>query len=298
MFQIKLLALYFYVCEKYDKELKYACQRFSNNDQPEFTDQEVLTIYLYVVSEEELFKIKAIYHFAQRHLHCWFPKLPSYAAFNHRLNRLSAAMQRLSTELLAQSCPEDCSSAVSLVDSFPILTCSAKRQGKVAKEVTAKGYCSTKDMYYYGLKMHVVAWQRKAGLPHPESLVLSSAADNDLTVFKENCSGMEHRLFYGDKIYHNQPWFTHWYKEKQSEMLTPVKAIKGTPQVLRNFDKAADDLYSRAVSVIRQPIESLFNWLIEKTDIQTANKVRSTQGLLVHVFGKIAAAFIYCIFNP
>ncbi len=81
-------------------------------------------------------------------------------------------------------------------------------------------------------------------------------------------------------------------------MLTPVKAIKGMAEQLRRFDKAADDLYSRAVSAVRQPIESLFNWLIEKTDIQAANKVRSTKGLLVHEFGKIAAAFIYCIFNP
>ena len=51
-----------------------------------------------------------------------------------------------------------------------------------------------------------------------------------------------------------------------------------------------------AVSVVRQPIESLFNWLIEKTDFQRASKVRSTKGLIVHVFGKIAAAFIYLIF--
>jgi hypothetical protein len=41
----------------------------------------------------------------------------------------------------------------------------------------------------------------------------------------------------------------------------------------------------------------LFNWLIEKTDFQRASKVRSTKGLIVHVFGKIAAAFIYLIFN-
>jgi len=88
------------------------------------------------------------------------------------------------------------------------------------------------------------------------------------------------------------------YQNNHSEMLTPVKAVKGMPEVLRCFDKAADDLYSRAVSVIRQPIESLFNWLIEKTDIQRASKVRSTKGLLVHVFGKIAAAFLCCIFNP
>ncbi|MFO7658438.1 MAG: transposase, partial [Bacteroidales bacterium] len=31
-----------YICDIYDSELKFSCQRFSNNNQPEFTDQEVL----------------------------------------------------------------------------------------------------------------------------------------------------------------------------------------------------------------------------------------------------------------
>jgi hypothetical protein len=48
---------------------------------------------------------------------------------------------------------------------------------------------------------------------------------------------------------------------------------------------------------VRQPIESFFNWLIEKTTIQRASKVRSTAGLLVHLMGKIATAFIYLILN-
>ena len=82
-----------------------------------------------------------------------------------------------------------------------------------------------------------------------------------------------------------------------SKILTPVKAIKGQSNAMRQWNKAADDLYSRAVSKIRQPIESLFNWIIEKTDIQRASKVRSTKGLLVHVFGRIAASFIFLIFN-
>ena len=43
----KLVKIYCYVCEMYEKELKYLCQRFSNNNNPEFTDQEVMTIYLY-----------------------------------------------------------------------------------------------------------------------------------------------------------------------------------------------------------------------------------------------------------
>ena len=79
-------------------------------------------------------------------------------------------------------------------------------------------------------------------------------------------------------------------------MMTPVKGVKGECQEIKNRDKAADDLFSVAVSRIRQPIESLFNWLIQKTDIQRANKVRSSKGLLVHIFGKIASAFINLIF--
>ena len=53
---------------------------------------------------------------------------------------------------------------------------------------------------------------------------------------------------------------------------------------------AADLWLSTAISQIRQPIESLFNWVQEKTGIQIASKVRSYQGLMVHVFGKLAAA--------
>ncbi len=298
MFEAKLIALYFYVCERYGKDLKYDCERFSNNSKPQFTDEEVLTIYLYTVSEEQRFKIKAIHSFASRYMRSWFPGLPSYQAFNNRLNRLHKVLQRLSQELLDNNLPQDCSDGVSIVDSLPIVTCSAKRQGKVAREVTAKGYCSTKGMYYYGLKIHTLAWQRPTKMPWIEGLVVSSAAENDLTIFKENYSQINNRIFYGDKIYYCKPWFEDLYLHHNSEMLTPVKAVKGMADRLRSFDKAADNLYSKAVSAIRQPIESLFNWLIEKTDIQTASKVRSTKGLLVHVFGKIAAAFIHCIFNP
>lgn len=81
--------------------------------------------------------------------------------------------------------------------------------------------------------------------------------------------------------------------EKNSIMFTP---IKGQCQEIKNWDKATNDLFSTAVSRVRQPIESLFNWLIQKTDIQRASKVRSSKGLLIHIFGKIDAAFINLIF--
>ena len=44
------------MCEKYEQELKYHCERFSNNNQLDFTDQEVLTVYLFCVYEEQGFE--------------------------------------------------------------------------------------------------------------------------------------------------------------------------------------------------------------------------------------------------
>lgn len=90
-----------------------------------------------------------------------------------------------------------------------------------------------------------------------------------------------------------------FYKEAQecNELFTPVKAIKGESPEITKKEKAARDLLATAVSKVRQPIESLFNWLNEKTNIQRAMKVRSTSGLLVHTMGKITLALITLIVN-
>jgi len=294
----KLIEIYFYICEKFEKDLKYCCQRYSNNSKPEFTDQEAMTIYLYTVHQEQRFKCKQIHRFASDYLRSWFPKLPSYSAFNYRINRLSEAFTHLVSPLLTEFMPKDCSSESSLLDSMPIITCSGKRTGKVAPELTDKGYCSTKGMYYYGVKLHALAYHHKGHLPFPEQLLVTPASENDLNVFRNAWNDIENRLFFGDKIYHDKDFFSDLATSKNSVMLTPVKGIKGQSVWEKQFDKAANDLFSTAVSKVRQPIEALFSWFIEKTDFQRASKVRSTKGLIVHVFGKIAAAFIYLIFNP
>ena len=56
-------------------------------------------------------------------------------------------------------------------------------------------------------------------------------------------------------------------------------------------------VHNTTISRIRQPIESWFNWLNQKTHIQNASKVRSTKDLLAPVFGRLAAAMIALIFN-
>jgi len=256
--------MYYYICDCYDSELRWVCQRFSNNStEPDFTDAELLTIYLFVMREEEKFKISSIYQYAQKYLKTWFPDLPSYKAFNNRLNRLADAFPMLVSLLLKKVKKSGVELDISLVDSFPIITCSHKRAGKVATELTNKSYCSTKQLYYYGAKLHCIAFRCPGALPLPEYLGLTQASVHDLTAVR---------------------------------YIFDIKAKKGESEELRAFLKAGREVVSTAVSKVRQPIESLFNWIIEKTDIQRASKVRSSKGLIVHVFGRLAMAISLWVF--
>lgn len=295
---IQLIALYYHICEYYDSELRWLCQRFSNNSQePDFTDEELLTIYLYVMIEEEKYKIKSIWRYAAKHLLSWFPKLPSYQAFNARVNRLAAVFPLLCKHFLSMA-DKEVAREVKLVDSFPIMLCSSKRKAKVAKQLSDKGYCATKQMHYYGVKLHVLASAVEGTLPRPEFVAITPASTHDLTALRPLLPKLAGKALFGDKIYADKPLNETLQQTQDTCIYTPVKRIKGQHELERNRNKAADDLFSRAVSAIRQPIESFFNWLNEKTQIQNASKVRSEAGLLVHVFGRFAAACFLLTLYP
>ena len=80
--------------------------------------------------------------------------------------------------------------------------------------------------------------------------------------------------------------------QQNAEIYTPVKKKKGQENLY-----LFEQLLSTSVSRVRQPIESLFNWIQEKTHIQVASKVRSSKGLMVHIFGRLAAALFLLAFN-
>lgn len=174
-----------HICMLYNEELKYLSLRYTNNDEPEFTDQEIMTLYLFVVQREQRFSVQQIYVFTNHYLRSWFPALPSYQAFNNRLNRLSEAFKAVTAYSFDTYLPAGCNVDVSLAHSFPIVTYSGKRKGKVATEITDKGYCSTKSLYYYGLKLHALAFSTPKKMPFPEGIVLTPASENDLNVFKQ-----------------------------------------------------------------------------------------------------------------
>lgn len=297
MNEIHLIALYYHICACYDKQLRWCCQRHSNNSfEPRFTDQELLTLYIYVMVYEEKHKIKSIWRHASTYLRSWFPALPSYQAFNARLNRLADVFPGLAEYFLFKT-DKQSSEEISLMDSFPVMLCSAKRQAKVARDISDKGYCSTKNMHYYGVKLHVVAKHIPRALPLPEFVGLTSASTHDLTAVKPILPKLAGKALFGDKIYADKPLNKKLQEQQDTFIYTPVKLVKGQSEQERKRDKAANDLFSKAVSTVRQPIESLFNWFIEKTNIQNGSKIRSKDGLYVHVFGKLAAASFLMFIN-
>jgi hypothetical protein len=88
----------------------------------------------------------------------------------------SPAWQALVAGMLTANVPAGCDFENSFIDSFPTVTCKGRnRTGKVAREITDRGFCSTKNKYYYGLKLHLTAYRRKGTLPFPEMLALSAA---------------------------------------------------------------------------------------------------------------------------
>ena len=143
------------------------------------------------MNHQGILKMNKIHQFASEYLLSWFPDLGSYQAFNQRINRLSDVINTFVGMLLAEFSPNECFSSWSLLDSMPIVTCPGKRSGKVAPEITDKGFCSTKSMYYYGMKLHALGFYNPNRLLHPEHIIFTPASVNDFTLFKEAWSEKE-----------------------------------------------------------------------------------------------------------
>jgi hypothetical protein len=296
-----LINVYFLVCT-YEDELSAYTLRQSNNAQPSFTDAEVMTIYLYCsVNKLGLTTKKEIYTYADYHLRSWFPQLPKYEAFVLRCNFLESAMQHLGACLYEQLCvqmPEnEAPIREFLTDSLPIMLAQRQRakQAKVAREIADLGWCATKKLAYHGVKLHALGLMSAARkLPTIYASSVTAASVHDGKAFKQDLAERaSNSKVYADSAYCDEA-ATPELKELFNVTVCPIqKRVRGQEKL--GFFQICQNT---AISTIRQPIEGLFNWLIQHTGIQDASKCRSTKGLLFHIHAKIAAsAVLLLIFN-
>lgn len=286
--EVRLISLYLFVCKHYQENLFSYCERMTNHTHYAFTDEETITLYLYGILEGH-HKLKSIHSYAQKHLMGYFPNLPGYSGFSHRINQVNSVFAPLvdiiSTQMTTRMSAD---TLTGIIDAMPIVMAQRGRRfkAKVAPDIaTNNGYCATKKFFYYGVKLHVLGCRQQGKMPVPTCIALTDAGMHDRKAFEQILPFLpdEMNQCYADKAYQieNKPL----HQESNVEVLTPVKKAKG-----QKYLDADEQWLSTAISSVRQPIESFFNWIHEKTGIQMASKVRSTNGLMVHVFGRLAAA--------
>ena len=275
--QIQLITLYLTVCKHYRDEVWVYAQRFAPSADLSFSDEEVIVIYLFGIIGKRR-EVKTSYEHAARYWPDWFPTLPSHVAYVQRLNHLAGVFP----VLLEKCCPTDTSvTPTGLADAMPIILAGQGRrfQAKVAPEPASHGDCPTRKLHYHGVKLQAMGDSRPGTLPLPRYLGVTPAGLNDGHALQQVAPALPY--LYADKAYDylaREPTFP-------VNALTPIKKDQGQEHL-----DAADKLFSRAVSRVRQAVDSLFNWIQEKTGTEWASKVPSSRGLLVRVFGRLAAA--------
>ncbi len=144
MLQLQLIALYDYVCRCYDTNPDLHSHRQSNKYCPNFTDQELMTIYLFGLIEQR-FTLSQTDKYIGNHWADWFPQMPSYQAVNNRLNAISSHFMPLIEGLVGQIQQLPALVDLRLTDSLPIILSKRPNSARVAGNIADKGYCSTKN---------------------------------------------------------------------------------------------------------------------------------------------------------
>jgi hypothetical protein len=281
----QLIRIYLLVCHSYDNHSSLKFQRASNF-KPVFSDQEIITVYLFGQLNEK-FNHRRIHQFIRQYWLEWFPHLPSYQAFNRRLNLLADNFQTLFTHLLHSLHSNKMSASEDFpIDSMPVMLASGSRskRGRVAPEIAKTGFCATKQMNFHGVRVHLCAVRQSGTLPLPARIWLKEGNVHDLTALREIVDELPSAInLFADKAYADAN-FKRELENRQIRLLTPIKKPKKEDLSIKQ------KRFSKTVSSFRQPIESFFKWLIDKTDIQRASRVRSTDGLLIHCLGKLTFA--------
>lgn len=268
-------------------------QRLSNNCCPAFTDQELMTIYLFGLIKQRA-TLRQTYDYIIEHWEGWFPRLPSYQAVSYRLNQISWHFEPLIDCLCQQlQARPDLLEDVLLADSLPIILSRRPATAKVAPTLADKGYCATKKLWYHGVKWHLLSTDRLGRMPLPRYGQLTPASVNDLPVLRQQLPALRALVVVADKAYGDASLRSQLAAQQQVALHTPPKKAKGASRV-----DAADKLYGTYVSRMRQPIESLFKWLIDRVGLQDGSKIRSEKGVWLHGMGRLAAGLYILAFYP
>jgi len=156
-----LIEIYLFVCQTYDTSSATCYQCLSNNRDPEFTDQELITIWFFT-HLEGCFEKKKLHTLIRKYWQPWFPNLPSYQTFVLRLNRLEPTFQTFGTLLSGALAATRTPEFDRLGDSLPVLLAQHDHsyRARVGREIADIGFCAAKKTRFHGVRLHLIAQRR------------------------------------------------------------------------------------------------------------------------------------------
>ncbi len=139
-----------------------------------------------------------------------FPKLAKSLLQDHKFQQNSILIEKLV-----------------VVDSMPIMMTKGFRAHKcrTANDIASLGYCASKDVYYYGVKLHLFADYKTNSLALPKLVKIMQASVHNLTAVKEDIFSFMKTQILADKAYKDQK-IKEKLKRIGSDLHTPVKFSK------------------------------------------------------------------------
>ena len=225
--EIQLIQLYVLVCHIYDTRATTCFQRLSNNAKPAFTDQELVTIYLFG-QLQGVFEKKAMHKLIANYWRAFFPALPAYQTFVARLNQLEPTFHTIGSyfkQMLKDSFDPEIDR---LIDSLPVMLARGGHAytARVARDVSDVGYCASKKTYFHGVRLHTIAQRRVGRLPLPAQVWLREGSCHDLQSVREQAISLPNSALLGDRAFPD-PTFQQMLEEQQTTLLAVRKKPKG-----------------------------------------------------------------------
>lgn len=256
--------------------------RMSPNNEPKFTDAEVITLAL-VAQLSGYESQHAWWQHVRKNHRDLFPDLCDRTRYGRRLQKLTRAMEQIRQHILFLMNVD--LTKLRVVDSFPVSVCHLRRANNSSQPFEYKasfGYCAAKKEFFYGFKVHLITDLQ--GIPLGYLVTPGHVHDTTgLAFLLQDMSKLDQVLaqliaILGDKGYVGKSY------AQQLKDLFGVELLA----MAREYDSLEVVAYNQFIGQARKIIETSISVL---TGTLNANhtKARSLNGFLTNLVAKITA---------
>lgn len=174
-----------------------------DNDSFQMSDAEVLTLAivsaLFFSGNHEKARIFL-------HDYGYIPNMLSKSQLNRRLHAFDEYFWKRLLDQLSRSLLHYEKTSEYTIDSFPVCACDTPRikRAKIFQGKEYHGYNSSKQRYFFGIKVHMLVSATK-GIP--VEILFTPGSENDMKAFKRLSLDIpEGSTIYGDRAYNSYDW--------------------------------------------------------------------------------------------